>query len=75
MKVVCIETPPTSVTIDVNPGDVFDLFYKSWGVGVYNYIVDKLGNVIPCDVEDDSKYFISIEEWRQLQLDKILNRK
>ena len=37
----------------------------------YWFVTDRLGNVIPCDFEV-GKYFITLNEWRQKQLDKIL---
>lgn len=77
MKVVCIEIPPTFATIKVKVGEIFVAFEASVqsninpNGGKYWYVTDRLGNVIPCDFEV-GKYFITLEEWRQKQLDKIL---
>lgn len=75
MKVVCVKIPPTFVTIKVKVGEIFDA-YKSpvemKGMdNFYWFVTDRSGNVIPCDFEK-GKYFITLEEWRQKQLDKIL---
>jgi len=76
MKVVCVKIPPTFVSIKVEVGEIFDA-YKSPYVnfnpngGKYWYVTDRLGNVIPCDFEL-GKYFITLNEWRQKQLTKIL---
>ena len=76
MKVVCVKIPPTFVTIKVKVGEIFDAYkspvemqgkYQSF----YWFVTDRLGNVIPCDFEV-GKYFITLEEWRQKKLDKIL---
>jgi hypothetical protein len=75
MKVVCIKIPPTFATIKLEVGEIFVSFaVKSninKNVDKYWYVKDRLGNVIPCDFEL-GKYFITLEEWRQKQLDKIL---
>ena len=77
MKVVCIKIPPTFATIKLEVGEIFVAFEASVqsninkNVDKYWYVTDRLGNVIPCDFEV-GKYFITLEEWRQKQLDKIL---
>ena len=76
MKVVCIKIPPTFATIKLEVGEIFVAFEVSdkifnKNVDKYWYVTDRLGNVIPCDFEL-GKYFITLEEWRQKQLDKIL---
>ena len=82
MKVVCVKIPPTFVTIKVKVGEIFDAYKLTnsgnWSGPVtihmnngYWCVTDRLGNVIPCDFER-GKYFITLEEWRQKQLDKIL---
>lgn len=73
MKVVCIKIPPTFATIKLEVGEIFVSFAVQSNITVdkYWYITDRLGNVIPCDFEV-GKYFITLEEWRQKQLDKIL---
>jgi hypothetical protein len=77
MKVVCIKIPPTFVTTKVEVGEIFLSFEASVqsninkNVDKYWYVTDRLGNVIPCDFEV-GKYFITLEEWRKKQLDKIL---
>lgn len=75
MKVVCIKIPPTFATIKLEVGEIFVSFAVqsniNKNVDKYWYITDRLGNVIPCDFEV-GKYFITLEEWRQKQLDKIL---
>ena len=67
MKVVCIKIPPTFATIKLEVGEIFDAYTASG----YWYVTDRLGNVIPCDFEV-GKYFITLDKWRQKQLDKIL---
>jgi hypothetical protein len=75
MKVVCIKIPPTFATIKLEVGEIFVAFAVqsniTKNVDKYWYVKDRLGNVIPCDFEL-GKYFITLEEWRQKQLDKIL---
>ena len=77
MKVVCIKIPPTFATIKVEVGEIFVAFEASVQSNInknldkYWYVTDRLGNVIPCDFEV-GKYFITLEEWRKKQLDKIL---
>ena len=77
MKVVCIKIPPTFATIKLEVGEIFVAFEASVqsninkNVDKYWYVTDRLGNVIPCDFEL-GKYFITLEEWRKKQLDKIL---
>lgn len=77
MKVVCIKIPPTFATTKVEVGEIFVAFEASVrsninkNVDKYWYVTDRLGNVIPCDFEV-GKYFITLNEWRQKQLDKIL---
>jgi hypothetical protein len=77
MKVVCIKIPPTFATIKLEVGEIFLSFEASVqsninkNVDKYWYVTDRLGNVIPCDFEL-GKYFITLEEWRKKQLDKIL---
>lgn len=76
MKVVCIKIPPTFATIKLEVGEIFVAFEVSdkifnKNVDKYWYVKDRLGNVIPCDFEL-GKYFITLEEWRKKQLDKIL---
>lgn len=75
MKVVCIKIPPTFATIKLEVGEIFVSFAVqsniTKNVDKYWYVKDRLGNVIPCDFEL-GKYFITLEEWRQKQLDKIL---
>jgi hypothetical protein len=81
MKVVCIKIPPTFATIKLEVGEIFVSFESRYGTTVqsninknvdkYWYVTDRLGNVIPCDFEV-GKYFITLEEWRKKQLDKIL---
>ena len=76
MKVVCIKIPPTFATIKLEVGEIFVAFEVSdkifnKNVDKYWYVTDRLGNVIPCDFEL-GKYFITLEEWRKKQLDKIL---
>ena len=39
-------------------------------VDKYWYVTDRLGNVIPCDFEV-GKYFITLEEWRRIQLKEL----
>lgn len=83
MKVVCIEKPPTSISISIEVGEIFDAFGKVVATteekALQNlYVKDKLGNIIPCDViipngwHHKNKYFITLEEWREKQLSKIL---
>ena len=73
MKVVCIKIPPTFVSIKVKVGEIFVAFEANINKNVdkYWYVTDRLGNVIPCDFEV-GKYFITLNEWRQKQLKKIL---
>ena len=75
MKVVCIKIPPTFATIKLEVGEIFVSFAVqsniTKNVDKYWYVKDRLGNVIPCDFEL-GKYFITLEEWRKKQLDKIL---
>lgn len=83
MKVVCIKIPPTFPTIKLKVGEIFVAFevsVQSNEVSVQSninpnggkwYVTDRLGNVIPCDFEL-GKYFITLGEWRQKQLTKIL---
>jgi hypothetical protein len=77
MKVVCIKIPPTFATTKVEVGEIFVAFEASVrsninkNVDKYWYVTDRLGNVIPCDFEV-GKYFITLDKWRQKQLDKIL---
>lgn len=73
MKVVCIKIPPTFATIKVKVGEIFVAFEANINKNVdkYWYVTDRLGNVIPCDFEV-GKYFITLDKWRQKQLDKIL---
>lgn len=79
MKVVCIKIPPTFITIKVEVGEIFDAwrdylfsnnFPERMQIG-YWFVKDRLGNVIPCDFEV-GKYFITLHEWREKQLNKIL---
>ena len=76
MKVVCIKIPPTFATIKLEVGKIFVAFEVSdkifnKNVDKYWYVTDRLGNVIPCDFEL-GKYFITLDEWREKQLNKIL---
>ena len=76
MKVVCVKIPPTFVSIKVKVGEIFDAYKSPVGMegmdqNFYWFVTDRLGNVIPCDFEV-GKYFISLDKWRQKQLDKIL---
>ena len=77
MKVVCIKVPPTFATIKVEVGEIFVAFEASVQSNInknldkYWYVTDRIGNTIPCDFEV-GKYFITLKEWRQKQLDKIL---
>jgi hypothetical protein len=75
MKVVCIKIPPTFATIKLEVGEIFVSFAVqsniNKNVDKYWYVKDRLGNVIPCDFEL-GKYFITLDEWRKKQLDKIL---
>lgn len=75
MKVVCIKIPPTFANIKLEVGEIFVSFAVqsniTKNVDKYWYVTDRLGNVIPCDFEL-GKYFITLEEWRKKQLDKIL---
>jgi hypothetical protein len=69
MKVVCIKIPYSFVDIKVEVGEIFDA-YESPLFNEYWCVKDRLGNVIPCDF-GVGKYFITLEEWRELQLNKI----
>lgn len=76
MKVVCVKIPPTFVSIKVEVGEIFDAYKSPYGnlgipLNFHWFVKDGLGNVIPCDFEL-GKYFITLNEWRQKQLDKIL---
>ena len=76
MKVVCVKIPPTFVSIKVKVGEIFDAYKSPVEMqgkyqNFYWFVTDRLGNVIPCDFEV-GKYFISLDKWRQKQLDKIL---
>jgi len=75
MKVVCIKIPPTFVSIKVEVGEIFVAFEASFNINPnvdkYWYVTDRLGNVIPCDFEV-GRYFITLNEWRERQLKKIL---
>ena len=77
MKVVCIKIPPTFVTTKVEVGEIFLSFEASVqsninkNVDKYWYVTDRLGNVIPCDFEV-GKYFITLDEWREIQLSKLI---
>ncbi len=78
MKVVCIKIRPTFVDIELEVGEIFDA-YKSPTNKEYWCVKDRLGNVIPCDFEGGrifppppARNFITLEEWREGQLNKIL---
>lgn len=72
MKVVCIKIPYSFVDIKLELGEIFDAYKSPNPLNKgYWYVKDRLGNVIPCDVEV-GKYFITLEEWRERKLDKIL---
>jgi hypothetical protein len=85
MKVVCIEVPPTFVTIKLEVGGIYNAFY----IMGYQYmdpnllhilkerksnslfVEDSLGNIIPCDVLDKGKYFITLEKCRDSKLSEL----
>ena len=83
MKVVCIKIPPFVdrlwFPIELEVGEIFDA-YKSPNDKGYWCVKDRLGNVIPCDFEGEGRIFpppparnfITLEEWREGQLNKIL---
>jgi len=86
MKVVCITIPPTFVTIKLEVNVQYDAFkqeYNNINVFVkenYNekglttngwFVRDELRNVIPCDVDRNKKYFITLEEWRDKRLKEL----
>lgn len=78
MKVICVKIPPTFMTIKVEVGEIFvawrDYLYSGNNTEYtpgYWFVKDRLGNVIPCDVEV-GKYFITLEKWREKQINTIL---
>ena len=66
MKVVCIKIPPTFVNIKLEFNKIYDAYRDSLGW----YVVDELGNVIPCEFEV-KKYFITLAEFRQKKLEQL----
>jgi hypothetical protein len=78
MKVVCINIPPTFVTIKLEVNVQYDAFKQEYnninGLTSTGWFVrDELGNVIPCDVGRNKKsyYFITLEEWRDKRLKEL----
>jgi len=71
MKVVCIKVPPTNIVTSLKEGDFFETIplYDSNGRSLY--IVDLYNNIIPCDALDSQKYFITLEKFRENNLEKI----
>ena len=74
MKVVCIKIPPTFVNIKLEVNEIYEAFMDiGTRNGVFNsywYVVDELGNVIPCEFEV-KKYFITLAEFRQKKLEEL----
>lgn len=73
MKVVCIKIPPAFVNgehvIRTEIGKVYDVLLGETGGGnIYAYIKDETGYEIPVD----NKYFISLEKYREEQINKLL---
>jgi hypothetical protein len=72
MKVVCVKIPFSFVDIKLEVGEIFDTYKSPNPINKGYWLVkDRLGNVIPCDFEV-GKYFITLEEWREKQLEKLL---
>jgi hypothetical protein len=70
MKVVCIKVPPTNIVTSLKEGDFFETISSS-NNSKSLYIVDLYNNIIPCDALDSQKYFITLEKFRENNLEKI----
>lgn len=68
MKVICIKIPPTVVRTEIIIGKIYDTFQGLTGRNIYTYIEDEIGNLIPVD----NKYFITLEKYREEQINNIL---
>lgn len=69
MKVVCIKIPSKFDKTDIIVGKIYDVLLGETGGGnIYAYIKDETGYEIPVD----NKYFISLEKYREEQINKLL---
>jgi hypothetical protein len=77
MKVVCIEVPSTFVASKLEVGGIYNALYKEYSILTDHtsnalFVEDSLGNIIPCDVLDRGKYFITLEKCRDSKLEYLL---
>jgi hypothetical protein len=76
MKVVCINIPPTFVTIKLEVNVQYDAFKREYNIinGLTSngwFVRDELRNIITCDVDGNKKYFITLEQWRDKRLKEL----